>query len=286
MYSIESAKIVEQIEEIVRSLALRYGARVERNVLLPHTMSYNPFTDCIYYNPYEIKKIYEKLSKHPHVRLMDLIEYVFGHELGHRKKYKKLTEYEREQALKIVRSLYILCTMPEKAESLLPEHIRPDLPFYRLCAIAQTLFEEYYAVKENPLRKWSIERVGHSVITNNLKRNLREVRGVLRTLSYNKLKYSKYFITPLAYLPIQSLKVFPHPEYLALRKIKTFLLQNIITAQDVFDLKKMVQVANIILCELEGKHKIPLSDEFLRDELKDVVYILYEGWLHGLLSSR
>ena len=287
LYSTESAKIVEQIDEIVRSLAARYGVRVEKDEKLSYMMGYSPRRDSIRYNPDSIRTIYEKLSEHHSIKLADLVEHVFGHELGHRKKHKKFAGYKQELARKIDVSLTFLCDRPEEAIQLL-ERYMPELmdfhPRYRACAIAYVLFEEYYAVKENPLRKPSIERVENIVITNNIKRNLREAIRALRTLSQASRKELKYFIIPLVYLSTSALKIFPYSQYYALRKIKTFLQQKIITAQDVFDLNKIAQVADIILSKLEGISETLPEDirvEILKKDLESVIPVLYSHLLVG-----
>ena len=282
-YSIvEDTKIVEQIDEIVRSLAARYGVRVEKDEEQPTTMRYGIREDCIYYNPYKIKESYEKLSRHDHIRLADLVEHIFGHELGHRKKHKKFTGYEWWKVYDIHRTMYSLAFYPEEAKSRLSksEYWKSRFPLLRAAAIAYVLFEEYYAVKENPLRKPSIERMENSVVTNNIKRKyLRDAIRALHTLSRTGREGFRYFIIPLAYLSASSLKVFPYGQYYILRKIKTFLQQKIITAQDVFDLNKIAQVADIIIYELEmmkTRWKILPKDErvkHLEDWLKSVIFM-------------
>jgi len=292
-YSIvEDTKIVEQIDKIVRTLAARYGVRVEKDEKLSHMMGYSPRRDSIRYNPDSIKAIYEKLSEHHSIKLADLVEYVFGHELGHREKYKKLTGHKQELARRIDASLTFLCDRPEEAIQLLERRIPELIDFFpccRACAIAYVLFEEYYAVKENPLRKPSIERVENIVITNNIKKRLREAIRALRTLSQASRKELKYFIIPLAYLPASALKIFPYGQYYTLRKIKIFLQQKIITAQDVFDLNKIAQVADTILSKLEGISETLPEDirvKILKKDLESVIFTLYRGLVHLSTTSR
>jgi len=236
----------QQIKQIVETLAKQHNISTESNEELPYALAYFHQEDKIYYNPSEIIDYYRELKElDSRLDLEELIKHCFGHELGHRKKYKSCTPED----IKLDFTLLNIFHYPEETINLLPEEHRTRFPIYRAHSIAYELFEEYYAEKENPLASPHITKLSTLSALQILKEHLPEVRRVIHSLiSFSSEAITAYFIAPLAKHPPRILRIFP--EYPILLKIRKFCEKEIITPSDVFDKNKIEKIAEIILYEL------------------------------------
>lgn len=237
--------MIEKIREEVEALGREFEVTTLENEKMNVLMSYSFRSDVISYNPYLIERRYEELYKR-HVNLHTAIMHHFGHELAHREKFLNCTEEEKETAgvlLEIFRN-------PREAMRSFPEDKMLEFPFYRAVSIANVLFEEHYAERNNPFSSSKVSLLDARRISEITRKNMKNVVKVVHSLPYSPPHLVKAcFLSPLVVLPPNFLKIFPTPEYITLRKIKLFL-EKIRTVRDVFDEEKMNKVAEVILYEL------------------------------------
>jgi len=230
------------IEETIKSLSQTYNVKVEKTEKTYAPLSYISETDTILYNPPIINEIYREFRKYGRITLKDFITHVFGHELAHRKKYKSYKE-----AAKIEYVLMTFFYEPQRAlESL---STKQHYPLWRAASATYMLFEEYYAVKENPLHNPFVHRIDTAIRAKALKEKLQDIRKLMHAVVIappEPLKH--YLISSIAFLPTKYFRIFP--EYLTIRKIKLYLENEITTPSDVFNLRKIQKVAEIFLYEL------------------------------------
>jgi len=241
--------IEEEIRQTIETLAEERDVEVIETERLHILMAYIIERDAIAYNIDELKSAYNKLRQYRHIDLSKSIRHIFGHELGHREKYRT---FGVERALKIEEPLETLFYSPREAIRSLPKEERHLFPLYRASAIAFYLFEEYYAEKHNAL-KYTHYRIADTLLRFEIiKRNSEAIRKAIHVLhSVNHEAIRAYFIYPITHFPrhLKPLKII-FPEYPILLKIRKFCDKEIRTAEDVFDEEKMKKLAEIILYEL------------------------------------
>jgi len=235
-----------EIEQIIDSLAQTYNVKIEKDETMLAPLAYDFKIDVIEYNPNIINEAYGEVSKHARINLTDFIKYNFGHELGHRKKYKI---YGAERAAEIEDTLMLFLREPTVAIELLEENEKHLFSNYRAVSISYVLFEEYYAVKENPLCLPSAQRADIIYRAKILKEYSQDIRRLMHSLViFASEAIECYFVAPIAILPLKYFRIFP--EFPIIRKIKSYLQNEIQTPHDVFDTDKMEELANILLYEL------------------------------------
>jgi len=240
--------IEEEIKQTIETLAEEHDVEVIETKL-NYLMAYSPRRDVIAYNIDELENTYNELRQYHRIDLTKSIRHIFGHELGHRQKYRT---FGVERALKIEEPLKTLFYSPREAIRSLPKEERHLFPLYRASAIAYFLFEEYYAEKHNALK------YAHYIIADALlrfeiiKQNSEAIRKAIHVLhSVNHEAIQAYFIYPITHFPrhLKPLKII-FPEYPILLKIRKFCEKEIKTPEDVFNTDKMQKLAEIILYEL------------------------------------